>query len=219
MPFHFDVNMFQLHNPAIEHFVLTFAQLAREGLGPRRARADLTGVDQIDAHSDFVQRLLDGNGLCGSNYIAPTSVALDESGEPVSHIQVRFLTPTELKHGQQVVERPEFGILMGRIRDRLSTLSDLYGNGPLPIDFAEFGRRAKEVRMTRCELKSLDVSRLSTKTGQRHSLGGFVGAAEYEGNLAEFVPFLEAARFSGVGRQTTWGKGEIAVREVERTAC
>ena len=70
--------------------------------------------------------------------------------------------------------------------------------------------RAAAIRMTRCELEHVDAERLSGSTGQRHSLGGFIGVAEYEGDLAEFVPYLEIARWTGVGRQTVWGKGEIA---------
>lgn len=34
--------------------------------------------------------------------------------------------------------------------------------------------------------------------------------AEYEGDLAEFIPYIDAARWTGVGRQSVWGKGEIA---------
>ena len=45
-----------------------------------------------------------------------------------------------------------------------------------------------------------------------HSIGGFVGEAEYEGDLAEFVPYLRVAKWTGVGRQTVWGKGEVEVR-------
>jgi CRISPR/Cas system endoribonuclease Cas6 (RAMP superfamily) len=55
------------------------------------------------------------------------------------------------------------------------------------------------------------VERKSGRTGQVHSLGGFTGEAEYEGALAEFVPWLRAARWVGVGRQTVWGKGEMRV--------
>ena len=51
---------------------------------------------------------------------------------------------------------------------------------------------------------------MSRATGQRHALGGFTGFAEYAGELAEFVPYLEIGRWTGVGRQTVWGKGEIA---------
>jgi hypothetical protein len=44
-----------------------------------------------------------------------------------------------------------------------------------------------------------------------HPLGGFTGSAEYEGDLAEFLPWLRAARWVGVGRQTVWGKGDVRV--------
>ncbi|MEX2264101.1 MAG: hypothetical protein WD696_19260 [Bryobacteraceae bacterium] len=32
--FHFDVHLFDVKDPALAYFVLAFAQLAREGLGP-----------------------------------------------------------------------------------------------------------------------------------------------------------------------------------------
>ena len=136
----------------------------------------------------------------------PLRLPLDGPRDPVSRLRVQFLTPTELKGA----ERPEFGVLMTRIRDRVSTLRALYGAGPLEIDFQAFGERASRVAMARCELAWVEAERLSRRTGQRHSLGGFTGIAEYEGDLAEFVPYLEIARWTGVGRQTVWGKGEIA---------
>jgi CRISPR/Cas system endoribonuclease Cas6 (RAMP superfamily) len=67
--------------------------------------------------------------------------------------------------------------------------------------------------MHRCELHWEQVSRRSGRTGQVHSIGGFTGEAVYEGALAEFVPWLRAARWVGVGRQTVWGKGDVRVAE------
>ncbi len=65
--------------------------------------------------------------------------------------------------------------------------------------------------MVRREIHEVSAQRRSRGTGQTHSLGGFVGEVEYAGDLAEFVPYLRAGRFTGVGRQTVWGKGEIDV--------
>lgn len=124
---------------------------------------------------------------------------------PVSRLRIHFLTPTELKGTDQ----PAFGVLLARIRDRISTLRQLYGPGPLDIDFKAFGARASRVSMTRCALAAVAATRTSRATGQSHSLGGFTGICEYEGDLAEFIPYLEIARWTGVGRQTVWGKGEI----------
>ena len=136
----------------------------------------------------------------------PLHLPLSASQDRVCRVRVHFLAPTELKGAEQ----PEFGILLARIRDRVSTLRELYGDGPLTIDFKAFGERASRVAMTRRELVPVAARRTSRATGQSHSLGGFTGVAEYEGDLAEFLPYLEIARWTGVGRQTVWGKGEIA---------
>jgi hypothetical protein len=199
--FHFDLNLFDVKPDAVAYLVLAFAQLAREGLGPGRSRVELTGVSQLDQNGDAVEAAF-------PKVPAPLELNL-ESSEPISRLRVRFLTPTELKSGQQLAARPEFGILAARVRDRISTLRELYGDGPLDIDFRGFGERAALVRMIRCEVRQVDVLRRSSRTGQVHSIGGFVGSAEYEGDLAEFVPYLRAARWAGVGRQTVWGNGEI----------
>jgi hypothetical protein len=188
--FHFDLNVFTLDPQARECLVRAFDDMGRAGFGPGRGRADLArpaGTGEI------------------------VSLDLTPSTSAPARIRVDFLTPTELKHEGQVVERPEFAILFARVRDRVSTLRALYGSGPLEIDFQASGERASAVRMPRCELRRVDIERRSSRTGQSHSIGGFTGFAEYEGELAEFLPYLEAARWTGVGRQAVWGKGEIAV--------
>ena len=208
--FYFDVNIFDLRDPAIAYFVLAFAQLVREGLGPGRGRAEL---HEVSTRGDGLI-VFDGRALKGVD-IRPVRWPLTPRSQAVGRIRVRFVTPTELKSEQKVTHRPEFPVLFGRVRDRVATLRALYGDGPLDIDFKAMGERAAAVRMTSSDLRMFEVDRLSSRTGQRHPLGGFIGAAEYEGEgLEEFVPWLEAAGVTGVGRQTTWGKGEIEVQGI-----
>lgn len=157
-------------------------------LSPGWGRAELTGVTGADT---------------------PLVLSLAPLTEPIDRVTVRFVTPTELKTEGGLAERPEFGVLASRIRDRVSSLRERYDDGPLDIDFRAFGERAARVGMTRCEIRQVDVSRRSSRTGQVHSIGGFVGEADYEGDLAEFVPYLQAAAWTGVGRQTVWGKGAV----------
>lgn len=137
--------------------------------------------------------------------------AIDLAGpaEPARCARVEFVTPTELKAEGAAVTKPEFGILFARLRDRISALRALYGPGPLEVDFRGMGQRAAAVRLTHCDLATHRAERRSSRTGQVHPLGGFTGAADYEGELGEFLPYLRAGQFTGVGRQTVWGKGEI----------
>ena len=102
-------------------------------------------------------------------------------------------------------------MLFARSRDRIYILRQIYGQGSLLFDFEGSRERARAVKLTRSDIRWENVQRRSGKTGQTHSLGGFLGWAEYEGDLAEFLPYLQAAFWTGVGRQTTWGKGHIQV--------
>jgi hypothetical protein len=209
-PFDFDLNLFDIHSAAVSYLVLAFAQLAREGLGPRRSRVELAGVSQLNTLGDAAAAIFDGSSVPMQQNAPPLELNLAASAEPVTRLRIRFLTPTELKTGQQVAARPEFSMLAVRIRDRVSTLRELYGDGPLEIDFRAFGERAALARMTRCDIQQVKLVRRSSRTGQVHPIGGFTGEAEYEGDLTEFVPYLAAAKWTGVGRQTVWGKGEIS---------
>ncbi len=201
--FYLDAHVFDLHEPALEHFRAALILLADKGLGPGRGRAELERTEQLDL-AGRARALWDEPG-------PPSVVELNpETAAPVT-VTVRFATPTELKSRGELAGRPEFQVLFARLRDRISTLRALYGPGPLELDFAGMGERAAAVRMSHCSLTWEQVERKSARTGQVHSIGGFTGEAVYEGDLGEFLPWLRAARWVGVGRQTVWGKGDVRV--------
>ncbi len=202
--FHFDVHVFDLRAPVLQYFHGAFAAFGAQGIGPGHGRVSLERVEQL--------KLDDGADEVGGPALTLNlDPDPDTDGAEVERVRLGFLTPTELKSGGTLAKRPEFGILFGRLRDRISTLRALYGAGPLEIDFREMGERAAKIRMVHCQLQWEKVERKSGHTGQMHPLGGFTGEAEYEGSLGEFLPWLRAARWVGVGRQTVWGKGDVRV--------
>jgi hypothetical protein len=197
--FFFDIHLFDLTDAVRVYLIQALSRVADEGLGTGRKHARLHSVEPISLAGDGVLKRVP----------EPCTVSLTNDGIPVTSARVRFVTPTELKSQNTPAGRPEFAILFARIRDRVSALSSFYGPAPLDIDFRGMGERASRVEMTHCELHDEHATRRSSRTGQVHPLGGFTGEAEYRGDLAEFLPYLRAARWTGVGRQTVWGKGEI----------
>ncbi|MEX2263682.1 MAG: hypothetical protein WD696_17135 [Bryobacteraceae bacterium] len=182
--FHFDVHVFDVRDPALAWYTKAFAQLAREGLGPGRAKAELEAVECLGRNG--------GPGICVSpGDVLPPPLVLDLAPETASRLLVRFLTPTELKTGTGPAQRPEFGILFARARDRLSTLRALYGEGPLAIDFRAMGERAANVKLARWDWGRVEVERRSSRTGQTHSLGGFVAKRSTRAMWASFCPICE----------------------------
>jgi hypothetical protein len=207
--FSFDAHWFDTRSATLTYFASALAQLGCEGLGPHRGRSRLVAVEQLALDDALLcTAFQDGNWRHG---LQPTSVSLIPEESGIASVTVRFVTATELKHGNELATRPEFAVLFARIRDRVSTLRALYGAGPLEVDFREMGDRAEAIEMPRCEIRQVRAVRRSTRTGQTHPLGGFTGVAEYRGELSEFLPYLRAARWTGIGRQTVWGKGEIRV--------
>ena len=110
----------------------------------------------------------------------------------------------------EVAERPEFPILFRRLRDRISTLRALYGAGPWKSISREWASAPRPVA-GRCDLPWEQVHRKSRTHWPGSPHRRLHGRAEYEGELGEFLPWLHAARWVGVGRQTVWGKGDVRV--------
>lgn len=181
-----EVNLFDTRNPPVKWFQRAMTEMGKRGFGGGRAELESSEQRRV-------------------------SISLAAGGPEVRRLRVEFITPTELKGENGRVTRPEFKVLFARARDRVSTLRALYGAGPLEIDFRAMGERAAAVRMTRSDLRHVEARRRSSRTGQVHGIGGLVGTAEYEGELSEFLPYLEAAGWTGVGRQCVWGKGEVHV--------
>lgn len=189
--FYVDVHFFDRRDPPVGAFRQALAQVAAEGIGPAGGRAKLTEAEPLG----------DADGL--------VSLPLEAGPEEVHRIRVRFLTPTELKSQGRTVHEAGFEPLFARVRDRISTLSRLYGGGPLELDFRSMGKRARLVTLVEANIHIEEIGRRSSRTGQEHPLGGIVGEVVYAGDLREFLPFLQAAYWTGVGRHTVWGNGVI----------
>ncbi|MGA2275665.1 MAG: CRISPR system precrRNA processing endoribonuclease RAMP protein Cas6 [Bryobacteraceae bacterium] len=207
--FHFDMHVFDCRPELMGTIRATFERLGETGLGPGRGRAVISRVEQLGLDESAWEM--------AARPGPPSVISLDpEPAErAVRQVRLHFLTPTELKGGNgpdTVADAgPEFGVLFARLRDRISTLRALYGAGPLAVDFCGLGARARAVQLVSSDLDWISARRRSSRTGQSHPLGGFTGVVEYAGDLGEFLPWLRAARWTGVGRQTVWGKGDVRV--------
>jgi hypothetical protein len=190
--FALDVNVFEPEIPALRYFQQAFAQLAMDGLGPGRPRVELVDADEL-----------------------PTvELAMTTPRDRVERLSLTFLTPTELKIGGEILREPRFDAVVGRARDRVTSLIALYqpAAAPVSLDFRGMGERSRAVRMVTGRFEQCDYGRRSSRTGQRHGLGGFTGEASYVGDLGEFLPYLEALWWTGLGRLTVWGNGLVRVR-------
>lgn len=190
--FAFHLNLFLPELQLVEPLTAALTAMSRKGFGPMRGRATLLLPPQQVHHS----------------------LPLDGSAEPVSAVRIQFRTPTELKSDGEVTEPLQFPVLIDNVVRRVERLSALYGSGALDLDAKTLHKQAEAVLLTSANLQQVEVSRRGSRLGQTHPIGGFIGSAEYSGDLTPFLRLLEAASFTGVGRHTVWGNGEISTERL-----
>jgi hypothetical protein len=167
------------------------AALGAEGLGPYRRRFEAREAACYRERSDAFR-----------------------SARPrvPGRLKVGFITATELLQGTRRAGRPEFALLARRARDRALALALCHGGLPAwPGEDPGFAARASEVRLAADATRWVDARRKSTRTGREHELAGFVGEAEYEGPVEEFVPWLALAERLHVGRHASFGNGRVRI--------
>ncbi len=217
----------------LPYFVLSFRELAAEGLGLNRAKCSLERVEHpgipsngagpanckgelIYSRDDQVFRAT--KSVSADDWISARLQELHSSNGDKStrRITIRFLTPTFLRADGEVVRRPEFHHVFKRLRDRINALSTFFGDGPLDLDFRGLGESAEKVRTVSAQIDWVERYRTSSKTHRRHELSGFVGEATYEGDLGEFLPWLALGELIHVGKHTAWGNGQYGMSLVGR---
>lgn len=226
--FEFDLVLIGHALDFLPYFVLSFRELAAEGLGLNRAKCTLERVEQIKLGANEEGSKDSGTGLVYSEedqlFRVTKAIRADEwiensiqksfpckASSSIQRIRIRFLTPTFLRADGQIICHPDFHHVFKRLRDRVNALNTFFGGGALQLDFSGLGKRAERVRTTACDVNWTERFRTSSKTRQRHDLSGFIGEAVYEGELEEFLPWLLIGELLHIGKHAAWGNGGMEI--------
>jgi CRISPR-associated endoribonuclease Cas6 len=133
-------------------------------------------------------------------------------------VTLHFLSPTRLIAGKQALQKPSFYTLMLRLAERLERLHQLYT--PLPPQ-QQFGREwylqvaaaAGAVQLVRDETHWVRVTSHSARQQQNMPLDGFVGHAQFQGDLTTLRELLAWGEVVCVGKNVTKSGGHYSIVE------
>lgn len=129
----------------------------------------------------------------------------------VTGVEVRLCTPVRIRRKGQLLTSLSFLTLIRNIITRIKSITEQYG-GWVDKDEAErLLTLAAEVELTNENLKLEHLERYSNRLQKKMDLSGMLGEVEFEGDLTPFVPWLFAAQVLHIGRNTTFGMGQIEV--------
>jgi len=196
------------------------------GRSPDRATDQTAGLPNANA---IRRQALFNLGLVEQTQNPKSKIQNPHSGQP--RLMLQFLTPLLLKSGsrmengrhvpaREIRDRPPFGVIIRRLRDRLSSLCAFFGEPWQHPDFAAIGALADTVVLVDSHTRWLSRDRRSTRTGQQHEISGLVGQAVYEfpdeQTFATLAPLVRLAELVHVGKHAPWGNGAVRGTRVYR---
>lgn len=204
------------------HLVRAVQEMGASGVGSGRGRFRL-----LDVH--------EANPLLGSDRSLVRERRVTPPQTPVTAQQVtaraqvlpqrtltlRFLTPLRVGEKDQLMRRPDLGVLTRRLLERCQSMAVHYGRSNPAAQERENWRNlslylsevAERARLVANETHWEDAWSGSRRTGRMSPLGGLVGLARWEGEIAPLIPWMLWGQSLQVGKSTVKGNGWFEVME------
>jgi len=196
---HFGLLLIGRAQELLPYFVLAFQELGSMGLGKGNGKYSLTSVH---SGGQGIYPMPDGNLLLPNGSFVPVDI------EAANQITLRFSTPARVVYEEQLVDNPEFHVVIRSLLRRISALSYFHCGREVSVDFKGIIDRAMAVQATQRNTTWVDWERYSSRQDTRMKLGGFTGEIEFTGDLSEFMPYLRAGEIVHLGKATSFGLGK-----------
>jgi hypothetical protein len=219
--FNFGLTLFAGGVEFLPYLLVALQEMERDGIGvktehaPGRWRRGAFRLHEITATnplSGTKQTLFKVGGRSVSAPDAPVThsqvQALTDAGrDEIRTFKFTFHTPTRLIREGRPLARPEFGVLVQRLIERLSSLSGEYAPAEFNFDFAALMDEAATVKLVESRVRWEEVRGYSHRQEQDLSLSGFVGEATFSGRVPNLLPLLVWGQLTHVGKDATKGNG------------
>jgi hypothetical protein len=212
----------------LPYVIFTFDQAGQRGFGAGRGRFSIESISwrAADGTSQLIydgadKRMATGTFSQGADeFIHHRLRSLESLGGESRTVRLRLVTPMRLRVQKDLQVSLSFDLLMRNLLRRLWHLALVHGDGSFPLDHRALIARAASVTVVASELRWLEWERYSSRQKTKMSLGGLVGAVEYEfveaADRACFLPLLVLGEVVQVGKSTTFGLGKFEARLVHQ---
>jgi hypothetical protein len=157
--------------------------------------------------NEFMLERIDEEVVTESHLIAKAD---SNSG---SSVTVRFATPLLIRKNKksQAIREPSFADLVQFAWQRAWALGSAWGSGVPSWAPEELVSKAALVETVESDLHWIDWGRQSRRQGRTVEMGGVLGHATFQGDLAPFLPLLAFISVVHLGAGVTTGNGKLTL--------
>lgn len=156
------------------------------------------------------QRIIWQDGYLNSNAIKNEELPYLSLSD-VKRVVLQIHTPLRIRRKGKLLEMLDFPTIFRNITSRMEELTSRYGGWVNEEEIARLMNFSQNIAVVREELRLEELKRYSNRQEKTIDLSGLMGSIEFEGELTKFVPWLYAIQILHIGRNTTFGMGNITV--------
>ncbi len=217
--FEFNLLLFGESNQSLPYFIYAFDRMGQYGMGKRLAgSAGTFKIESVSWNGDILytdkEKKLILPELMEHLSVSPVGIQSDDTLE----LTLVLKTPLRLKYKNQLKADLPFKVLVSAMLRRLSSLMEQFGCGEPALDYKGLVFRANNVRTVSSDITWIDWRRYSNRQEQSMLMGGMIGAVTFEGQIAEYLPLLRFCEKVHVGKQTSFGLGQLEITAMGRPA-
>lgn len=191
----------------LPYFFLSIKTLGETGFGYRRKNFTIKSILQQYPEEKEIYTIED-------NYLAkPDAGILKDIGHtPLNEIQIKFITPTRIKHNGKFISVIEFHHLIRSLVHRITFLAEHWCNTKLDYDWKGLIQKSESIKIAMCKTRWVEFERYSTRQKTTMKFGGIVGEITYKGEIKEFLPLIHLGSYLHTGKNTTFGLGRYEIK-------
>lgn len=207
--FSFSLTLFSYAVGYLPYFVHAFILAGQSGMG--KAQDDVRGTFELEdilykGRSIFSRKSQKIDIPQGDSLPLPI---WDSELHGTGELLVRLITPCRFKTDNRLASELPFLQLFNLVVRRIRTLWALDDENVMFDSFSTMLDRADSVETVETCLFWKDWTRYSSRQKTSMQLGGLQGSVRYRGDLAAFLPFFALAESLHIGKQTSFGLGQI----------
>ncbi len=171
-----------------------------QGIGVKRQKYQ---IDSISCNGKRVYQ----EGKFDLNGVTPQQFEIDDIPQ---RVKLSLVTPLRMKYQNRLLsQKPPLETLLYSIQNRLTQIT----NQPkVKLTFEPHYREKS------ASVRFVDQTRRSNRQKTKLQIGGIVGDIDYDTIDEKSVILLKLGEIIGVGKQTVFGMGKIAVKDLETTS-
>jgi len=199
-------------NDHLAHFIYAFDELAKQGLGRDRAKAELLSITaQDNGHTRLVYDHASEQLTGAAPTLRPADIDARARQLHNKPLRLAFLTPTRVKVANTYCKNPSLAELVPSLMRRLHSIEYFHCGGPGDYDVRPLLDAARGVEARKSDLRWVDWGRYSGRQQASMKLGGFTGTLEFDAVPGALLPYLVWGEILHVGKASSFGLGKYFI--------